>query len=181
MSGHNKYSQIKDRKGAQDKKRSLVFSKYLKAIAIAARADANPTTNFKLRSAIERAKINKVPLENVERALSRASEDETLEEVTIEAYGPESTAMIIEGITDNSNRTVSEVRNILTKNDAKVADAGSVLWAFSAEGGSSSGGETKWKAKFPQAISEAAKQKLQSLVTALEAHEDIQRVITNAE
>lgn len=184
MSGHNRWSQIKARKGSADQKRGQLFSKLLKAISIAAKQEPNPNFNPRLRSVVEKAKENNVPNENIERAISKASQEKDLEELTLEAYGPEKTAMIIEVITDNRNRTIGEIRNLLAENGAKMADQGSVLWAFDPPAGGAAGGTAggsgEWKAKFPQPISEDAKQKLQTLVSKLEEHEDVQRVVTNA-
>src|SRR3989344_9395701 len=104
MSGHNKWSQIKNQKGAADKKRGQLFSKLLKAISIAAKTEANPQFNPRLRSVMEKAKEFNVPQDNIERAVSKASETKNLEDITVEAYGPEGAALIIEGITDNTNR-----------------------------------------------------------------------------
>ncbi|MEK9186468.1 MAG: YebC/PmpR family DNA-binding transcriptional regulator, partial [Patescibacteria group bacterium] len=98
MSGHNKWSQIQHKKGVVDKKRGATFSKLLNAVSIAARSGPNPDFNPRLRSVIEKAKENKVPQENIERAISKASENKNLEELTIEAYGPEGSALIIEAI-----------------------------------------------------------------------------------
>lgn len=175
MSGHNKWSQIKDRKGAADKKRSQLFSKILNSIAVAAKENPNPEYNPKLRSAIEKAKENKVPQENIDRAVNKASEAKNLEEVIIEAYGPEKTALIIEAITDNKNRTISEIRHLLESNEAKMAEVGSVRWSFDLPAG---GGE--WKPKFQQSLSDSGKQKIASLIEKLEDHNDVQKVITNA-
>lgn len=172
MSGHNRWSQIKNQKGAADKKRGQLFSKLLKAISIAAKTEANPQFNPRLRSAIEKAEENNVPRENIERAISKASEEKNLSEVIIEAYGPEGSAIIIEGITDNSNRTVSEIKHLLNENEAKMANPGSVLWSFEKT-------NDEWSAKFPQTISDVAKEKLRSLVVVLEEREDVQNVITN--
>ena len=184
MSGHNKWSQIQHKKGRADKERSAVFTKLLAAISIAAKSEPKPDFNPRLRSAIEKAKENNVPQENIERAIKKASEEKNLEEIVIEAYGPEKVAIIVEAITDNRNRTISEIRHLLDENGAKMATQGSVLWSFSSGGGSALGGEKsgmEWKAKFPQAISEAGKQTLQSLIEKLEEHDDVQRVITNAQ
>lgn len=172
MSGHNKWSQIKTQKGITDKKRGQLFSKILKAISIAAKTEANPQFNPRLRSAMETAKEFNVPLDNIERAVSKASETKNLEDVIIEAYGPEGVALIIEGITDNTNRTIAEIKHILTEHNAKIAHPGSVLWSFekTPEG---------WKAKFPQAISESAKGQVSKLVEALEEHDDVQNITTN--
>lgn len=172
MSGHNKYSQIKHRKEAQDKKKSAAFSKLLRAISITAKHEPNPDFNPRLRSAIEKAKENNVPNENIQRAISKASEEKDLEELSLEAYGPEKAALIIEVITDNKNRTISEIRTLLAENGAKMADQGSVLWAFEKSGG-------EWQAKFPQPVPKDAKQKLANLVAKLEEHEGVQRVVTN--
>ncbi len=172
MSGHNKWSQIKGKKGVTDQKRGVLFSKLLRAISVAAKQNPKPDANPRLRSAIEKAKENKVPLENIERAISKASEEKDLEELLIEAYGPEKVGILIEAITDNSNRTISEIRHLLDENGAKMATQGSVLWSFEKTG-------MEWKAKFQQPISDAGKQKLQELVSKLEEREDVQRVITN--
>lgn len=173
MSGHNKWSQIKNQKGVADKKRGQLFSKLLKAISIAAKTEANPQFNPRLRSAIEKAKESNVPQDNIERAVSKASEEKDLEDVVVEAYGPEGVALIIEAITDNTNRTISELKHLLTENNAKIANPGSVLWSFEKS-------VAGWKAKFPQAISETAKQQVAALVDALEEHDDVQNVITNS-
>lgn len=172
MSGHNKWSQIKGKKGVADQKRGLLFSKLLKAIAVAAKQEPNPTFNPRLRTAVETARQSNVPNENIERAISKASEEKELEELTLEAYGPEKSAIIIEIITDNRNRTINEIRILLNENNAKMADQGSVLWAFEKSG-------AEWKPKFPQPISKDTKQKLRDLVAKLEEHEDVQKVITN--
>ncbi len=173
MSGHNKWSQIKNQKGATDKKRGQLFSKILKAISIAAKTEANPQFNPRLRSAMEKAKEFNVPQDNIERAISKASEAKNLEDMVIEAYGPEGVALIIEAITDNTNRTVAEIKHVLTENNAKIANPGSVLWSFEKA-------NNGWQAKFPQAISEAGKEQVSRLVEALEEHDDVQNVITNS-
>lgn len=183
MSGHNKYSQIKHRKEAQDSKKSIVFSKLLAAIAVAAKQNPKPDANPRLRSAIEKAKENKVPLDNIERAISKASEEKDLAELLIETYGPEGVGILIEAITDNSNRTTSEIRHLLDENGAKMATPGSVLWSFEQivdERGMDADLRGKWHSKFSQPISDTGKQKLRELVSKLEEREDVQRVTTNA-
>ncbi|MEK7658168.1 MAG: YebC/PmpR family DNA-binding transcriptional regulator [Patescibacteria group bacterium] len=172
MSGHSKWSKIKHKKGTADQKRSALFSKFLNAIAIAARNEPNPQFNPALRAAIERAKENQVPLENIERAVKKASENKNLEELIIESYGPEGAAILIEAITDNRNRTISEVKKILSDNGAKFAEPGSVLWAFEKTANG-------WQAKFKQKIAENAKGKIQTLIVELENHNDIQKIHTN--
>ena len=178
MSGHNKWSQIKNKKGVADIKRGRVFSKILRAISIAAKAEPNPQFNPRLRTAIETAKTNLVPLDNIERAINKASEQKDLSEMVIEAYGPEGSAIIIEAITDNTNRTISEVKKILNDHGAKFANQGSVLWAFDApiKGNAEA---TTWKAKFPQKISDDSKNKVERLIEALDEHDDVQNIMTN--
>lgn len=172
MSGHNKWSQIKDRKGEQDAKKSLSFSKLLAVVALHAKKDPSPITNLKLRTAIDRARAGNVPLENIERAIHKASEAKELTEVLVEAYGPEGVGIIIEAITDNSNRTIAEIRHLLDESGAKMANQGSVLWSFEKT-------EVGWKAKFTQALTAEGKEKLKSVKDALEEHNDVQNVITN--
>jgi len=179
MSGHNKWSQIKHKKGAADAKRGNLFAKLLRAISIAAKAEPNPQFNPRLRSAVEKARENLVPSDNIEKAISKASEQKDLSEMVIEAYGPEGAAIIVTAVTDNTNRTIAEVKKILSDHDAKFANPGSVLWAFNAP--IAGNPETEWKAKFPQKISEAAEQKMEKLIEDLDAHDDVQDVFTNIE
>lgn len=177
MSGHNKWSQIKNKKGVADVKRGKIFSKLLRAISIAAKTEPNPQFNPRLRTAVETAKEYLVPLDNIERAINKASEQKDLEEMIIEAYGPEGSAIIIEAITDNTNRTISEVKKILSDHGAKFANQGSVLWAFDAP--IKGNADSEWKAKFPQNISEESKAKLERLIEALDEHDDVQNIFTN--
>jgi len=121
-----------------------------------------------------------VPQENIERAIKRAAESgKNLEELAFEAYGPGGTAIFIEAISDNKNRSVQEIKLILKEHNGKWAEAGSVRWAFEPE---MNGTEKTWKAKFPQEItSEEDAKKLDALLTALEDNDDVQAVFTNAE
>ena len=189
MSGHSHWKQIQHKKGTADQKRGRLFSKLLAAIAIAARQETNPDFNPRLRSAVEKAKQNSVPGENIERAVKKAAELKNLEEITIEAYGPEKSAMIIEAITDNRNRTISEIRHLLEENKAKMADPRSVLWSFDPPTrlrGRSHFGEAKareipdWRPKFRQSISEEGQRQLRVLMEKLEEHNDVQKIITNS-
>ena len=177
MSGHSHWKQIQQKKGTADIKRGQIFSKLLAAISIAARNEPNPDFNPRLRSAVEKAKENQVPLDNIERAIKKASETKNLEEIIVEAYGPEKVAIIIEGITDNKNRSISEIRTILNENGAKMAEQGSVLWSFDPP----AGGNHEWIAKFKQAISDDGKQKIAALIEKLEGHNDVQKVTTNSQ
>ncbi len=130
MAGHSHWAQIKHKKAVVDVKKGQLISKLLRAITIAAREGSDPETNYKLRSAIERAKSFQVPLENIERAIKKVETgDQNLEEVLFEAYLDE-VQILIKGITDNKNRTLGEVRSILNKHNAKLAVPGSVRWNF---------------------------------------------------
>ena len=199
MSGHSHWAGIKRKKGATDEKRGRVFSKLLIAISVAAKGEPNPDFNPRLRDAILKAKENSVPAENIERAVKRASESaEALEELVMEAYGPGGVAILIEAATDSRNRTVAEVKKILSDNEGKWAEPGSVLWTFelsadrreldagqrgnpSTSLGASADSPEKWRAKFPQEISADEKTKLNALVEALEEHDDVQNVYTNVQ
>src|SRR3989344_6983225 len=174
MSGHSHWSGIKHRKGAADQKRGLVFSKLLAAITAAARAEQNPDSNPRLRTAVQKAKEANMPSDNIERAVKRAKESGgALEELILEAYGPGGTALLTEAITDNKNRTIPEIKKILGDHGAKWAEAGSVRWAFEKK-------ETGFAPKFPQKLNEEDAEKLNVLVEALEDHDDVQKVYTNA-
>ncbi len=176
MSGHSHWAGIKHKKGAADQKRGLVFSKLLNAISIATKTESNPQFNPRLRTAIEKAQQKNVPKDNIERAVKRASEQKDLEELIIEAYGPEGSAILIEAITDSRNRTISEVKKILSDNNAKFGEQGSVRWAFENINGDDG---IIWQIKFKQEISKDAKQKLQGLIKKLEERDDIQNIYTN--
>jgi YebC/PmpR family DNA-binding regulatory protein len=173
MSGHSKWAQIKHKKGAADQKRGALFSKLLAAITIAAKTEPNPDFNPRLRTAIERAKKEGVPGENIERAIKRASETgQNLEELILEAYGPGGAAMLIEAATDNKNRTIPEIKKILSDAGGKWAESGSVRWAFEKTPGG-------WQAKFPQIVSDDDRKKLEALIAALREHDDVQEVYVN--
>ena len=136
MSGHSKWSTIKREKGAKDAKRGAVFTQIGNQIAIAARSGVDPTMNSALAMAIEKAKQANMPAANIQRAIDRVADKNaaTLEEATYEAMGPGGIGIIIETATDNKNRTFPDVRNALTKNGGRIADAGSVTFQFTRKG-----------------------------------------------
>lgn len=173
MSGHSKWKTIKHKKVATDQKRGQLFSKLLNAVAIAAKSEPNPEFNPRLRTAIQKARESKVPQDNIDRAIKRRALSKNLEELIIEAYGPEGVAILIEAITDNKNRTIAEIKKILSDNNAKFAGSGSVRWAFDNK-------EGEWQAKFKQELTAATSQKLRELVGELAAHDDVQEVFTSA-
>lgn len=135
MSGHSKWSTIKRKKGAADAKRGAVFTRLAREIAIAAREGGGDiNANFRLRLAVEKARSENMPKDNIERAIKRGSGEDkdsaAYEELTYEGYGPHGVAMMIECVTDNRNRTVSEVRHILSKAGGSMGELGSVGWQF---------------------------------------------------
>lgn len=136
MSGHSKWSTIKREKGAKDAKRGAVFTRIGNQIAIAARSGIDPAMNSTLAMAIEKAKQANMPVANIQRAIDRVGDKNAaqLEEITYEAMGPGGVGIIIETATDNRNRTFPDVRNALTKNGGRIADAGSVMFQFTRKG-----------------------------------------------
>jgi len=199
MSGHSHWSGIKHKKEITDQKRGKVFSKLLKAITAAVQNEPNPDfnpvrgrprqqasatsasgrpasngVNPRLRAVIQRAKEANVPVDNIERAIKKASEPGAgFEELIIESYGPGGVAMLIEAIADNKNRVLSEIKKILSDHGAKFAEQGSVRWAFEEK----DGGHIP---KFPQELNQEDAGKLTGLIEALEEYDDVQGVYTNA-
>lgn len=174
MSGHSHWAGIKHKKEITDQKRGKIFSKLLAAISAAARTEPNPDFNPRLRTAVLTAKEMSVPQENIERAIKKASEaGNDLDELVFEAYGPGGSAILIEAISDNRNRTVQEVKTILRDHNGKWAETGSVQWAFEKT-------PDGWTAKFPQDIPSDDVKKLVTLIDALHDNDDIQEVWTNA-
>ena len=138
MSGHSKWSSIKHKKGAADAKRGKLFSKLSRAITVAAKEGGpDPTGNATLATAIQKAKDNSMPKDNIERAIQRgagAGDGEIYETITYEGYGPAGVAVLVEAMTDNRNRTAAEVRNIFNRNNGKLGETGSVAWMFERKG-----------------------------------------------
>ena len=134
MSGHSKWAQIKHKKAITDAKKGRLFSKIVREILVAARTGGpHPEANPRLRSAMERARSEGLPKDNIERAIAKASgsgENETLQEFLYEATAPGGVVMLIEGITDSKNRSFAEIKHLLAERGAKIADPGSVLWNF---------------------------------------------------
>ena len=138
MSGHNKWSTIKHKKGAADAKRGKVFTKLIKEISVAAKlGGGDPGANPRLRTAVDKAKAENMPKDNIERAIKKGTgemEGVNYEEIVYEGYGPGGVAVLVEVMTDNRNRTVSEVRSIFTKCNGNMGEAGCVAWMFSKKG-----------------------------------------------
>jgi YebC/PmpR family DNA-binding regulatory protein len=138
MSGHSKWHTIKHKKGAADAKRGKVFTRLIKELTIAARnGGGDPGSNPRLRTIIAEAKANNMPRENIERAIRRGTGEEpgvSYEEITYEGYGPGGVALLIRALTDNKNRTVGEIRHLLSKYNGNLASENSVAWMFHRKG-----------------------------------------------
>ncbi len=139
MSGHSKWSSIKHKKGAADAKRGQLFSKLSRAIIVAAREGGpDPEGNATLATAIQKARDNSMPKDNIERAIARGTgagiDGEAYETVTYEGYGPNGVAVLVEAVTDNRNRTAADIRHIFAKNDGNLGTSGAVGWLFERKG-----------------------------------------------
>jgi YebC/PmpR family DNA-binding regulatory protein len=138
MAGHSKWKQIKRQKGVADAKRSQVFTRLGREIAVAARAGGpDPEANPRLRLAIDRARAENMPKDNIERAIKRATGEGgegVIEEVVYEGYGPGGIAVLVQAMTDNRNRTASDIRSAFTKAGGNLGEAGSVAWQFDTRG-----------------------------------------------
>lgn len=176
MSGHNKWSKIKHKKAAGDAAKSKVFSKHAALIAMESRKANGNIASPSLASAIERAKKDSMPKENIDRAVAKGAggDGAKLEEVTYEAFGPGGVAMIITAVTDNNNRTAPEIRHIFTKAGLALGTPGSAAWAFAktADG---------YVPSNPMELSDEDGEKLANLIEALEDNDDVQDVYTTAD
>jgi YebC/PmpR family DNA-binding regulatory protein len=139
MSGHSKWAQIRRSKGVNDARRGQLFTRLGRELVVAVRegGSGDPNANFRLRMAVQRARDANMPMENIERTIKRAvsgSEGNSLEEITYEGYGPGGTALVVQTLTDNRNRTVAEVRNAFHRNGGNMGENGCVDWLFEAKG-----------------------------------------------
>lgn len=138
MSGHSKWSTIKHKKAATDARRGKLFNKLLREITVAARMGGGDVKgNPRLRSAVLEARASSVPGDTIDRAIKKGTgelEGESYEEVTYEGYGPGGVAILVEGLTDNKNRTAAEVRHLFTRNGGNLGESGSVAWMFNRKG-----------------------------------------------
>ncbi|RJQ30482.1 YebC/PmpR family DNA-binding transcriptional regulator [Candidatus Parcubacteria bacterium] len=176
MAGHNKWTQIKRQKAVVDAKKSKVFGKYSKIIALAAKKGDNPDKNPDLRAAIEKARAENMPNDNIERAVAKGSGkngESQLESARYEAYGPGGAAIIIDAITDSKNRTTAEIKHILNEHGGKFAEQGSVLWAFDIT-------PQKISPKITVELSPEDKDALDKLIEVLDELEDTENIHTNA-
>ncbi len=176
MSGHNKWSQIKHKKAKTDGQKSKVFSKHALNITMESRKANGNLSSPGLSAAIERAKKDSMPKENIDRAVAKGSgaDGTTLTEVLYETYGPGGVAVLITAVTDNANRTTPEIKHLLSKLSYQLGGTGSASWAFakSVDG---------YVPNTPMSLSDEDGEKLANLIEALEEHDDIQDIYTTAD
>lgn len=165
MSGHSKWSSIKHKKGITDQKRGQLFSKLSKNITLSARNGTDPKTNTALANAIEQARAENMPKDNIDRAIKKISDKSSaqLQEIVVEAIGPGGVALKIKAVTDNSNRTISEIRKILVNHHVKMVPPRSIDWMFHA----------------PVTISPEEHAQLNTLFEALDDQDDVDDVASN--
>jgi len=176
MSGHNKWSKIKRKKAVTDAEKSRLFSKHSALIAMEARKAKGDLAASGLSNAIERAKKDSMPKDNIERAIAKGAvaSSESFTEVVFETFGPGGTAILIVAITDNNNRTSNEVRNILSKAGYSLGSPGSSLWAFNKT-------LSGYTPNNPINLTEAESVALADLIEKLEQQPDIQDIFTAAD
>lgn len=174
MSGHNKWSKIKHKKASSDEKKSREFSKYSRLISTESRLVKGDTSSPTLKMIIDKAKGVNMPKENIERAVQKGIEDTStsLEKVVYEAYGPSGVAIIIEGLTDNRNRSAQEVKHALLKHGHVLAEIGSASWAFTKT-------NNDWVPSVSISISDEDREKLSALTETLLDLDDVTEVYSN--
>ncbi|HLV97552.1 MAG TPA: YebC/PmpR family DNA-binding transcriptional regulator [Ktedonobacterales bacterium] len=139
MSGHSKWAQIRRQKGVNDARRGQIFTRLGREIIVAVRegGSGDPAANFRLRIAVQHAREANMPMENIERSIKRAmggGDGASIEEITYEGYGPAGTAVLVQVMTDNRNRTVAEIRNVFSRNGGNLGENGCVDWLFEQKG-----------------------------------------------
>ncbi len=176
MSGHNKFSKIKHQKAKNDAQKSKSFGKLVRFITVEAKKSKGDMRSPGLALAIEKAKKENMPNDTIDRAIKKATTDNSaaMESIVYESYGPGGVAILIETLTDNRNKAAQEVKFILSKHGSELASQGSATWAFtkSHEG---------WKANMTMPLEDADIEKLEALVNELEENDEVQEVFTNAE
>jgi YebC/PmpR family DNA-binding regulatory protein len=174
MSGHSKWASIKHKKGALDAKRGKIFTKIIREMSIAARlGGGDPNSNPRLRTAVEKAKSVNMPADNIKRAIQKGTgelEGMAYEDITLEGYGPGGVAILVEGTSDNRNRTVSEIRHIFTKNGGNLGGAGSVSYMFKPKGSITIASAKTTEEKLMEIALDAGADDIQSSADAFEVY-----------
>lgn len=176
MSGHSKWSTIKHKKAAADAKKGKEFSKLAKTIAIESKACNGDVTSPNLKAVIDKAKVANMPKDNIERAVAKGTGAGAgdMTRITYELYGPGGVAILADTLTDNNNRTNAELKHLVSKLGYQIAEPGAATWAFTKE-------NMEWIPTTTVPISDDDAEKLQTLTEALEEHDDVEEVYTNAE
>jgi YebC/PmpR family DNA-binding regulatory protein len=174
MAGHSKWAKLKHSKGKTDAQKSKLFSKLVRFISVEAKKAKGDRSSPGLRAAIDKARAANMPADNIDRAIEKASQGGDPERVVFEGYGPGGVALVIEGYTDNNNRTAQDIKHILSKNGGSFANPGAAIWAFSKNA------EGKLEPMTTVELTDEDGEKLNSLVDALEEHDDISEIYTNA-
>ncbi|MBI5405632.1 YebC/PmpR family DNA-binding transcriptional regulator [Candidatus Kaiserbacteria bacterium] len=176
MSGHSKWSQIKRQKAVTDSAKSRVFSLYARLIALESKRANGVVSAPGLAAAIARAKAENMPKENIDRAIANgASKDAgSLEQVVYEAYGPGGAALVVDALTDNKNRTTQEIKHLLVLHGVELANPGAASWAFTKTGTAFAPNEPLVE------VAGGEEEELAAILEALDEHDDVQRVFTNA-
>lgn len=177
MAGHNKWSQIKRKKGVADGKRAGVWAKFSKLICVESKKAKGDVSSPALRVAIERAKKENMPSDSIDRAVKKGlgADAGNLEPMLYEAYGPGGCAILIEALTDNKNRTAPELKHLLSENGGTIATPGAAAWAFTKD---EEGARTPITTV---PLSPEDEERLAVLLEALDGHDDVQEIYTNAE
>jgi len=177
MSGHNKWSKIKHKKAATDAQKSKIFSKHSALIAMESRKANGDTSLPNLAAAIERAKKDSMPKDNIDRAVAKGAGTggAALEEVTYEGYGPGGVALLIQAVTDNNNRTAPEIRHIFTKAGLELGTPGSAAWAFTKQP------DGTFLPTTPIELDDATGEKLAEFLEKLEEQDDVTNIYTAAD
>ncbi|MAQ59151.1 YebC/PmpR family DNA-binding transcriptional regulator [bacterium] len=176
MSGHNKWSKIKHKKAATDAQKSKIFSKHSANITIAVKDAGGDVTAANVLAAVERAKKDSMPKDNIERALAKGSGAgaEALQEILFEGYGPGGVAVLIKVVTDNNNRTAPEIRHIFTKAGLELGTPGCAVWAFT----KSAAGYTP---NTPMDLDDETGEKLAGFIESIEEQDDVVEIYTAAD
>ena len=178
MSGHNKFSKIKHVKAKNDAQKSKHFGKLVRLITVEAKKSHGNLSSPGLAAAIDKAREENMPNDTIDRAIKKATTDTSadMESIVYEAYGPGGIAILIDVLTDNRNKAAQEIKHILSLHDVALAAPGSASWAFH-----KAAAGTGWEAASTMPIEDADVEKLSALIEALEDHDDVQDIFTNAE
>ena len=189
MSGHSKWHSIKHKKGAADAKRGKIFTRLARELTVAARdGGGDPNMNARLRKAVSDAKAANMPNDNIDRAIKRGTgeiEGISYDEIRYEAYGPGGVAILIDTMTDNRNRTVADIRHLLSKNNGNLGESGSVSWVFDRKGYLVVGKDQKTEDELFELAIEAGAEDLKDdgdnfeVFTDPDAYEDVKKAVEN--